>query len=240
MIFNARNRWTRGFLFAAVVLTMGSPTFSQDAPAGPDLQQKVAALKQSVAQNQQALRQYTWTEKAEMIFKGETKSTKLSQCQYGPDGTVQKTPLGAGQPPPEKQRGLKGKVIEKKKDEMKEYMERVASLIKRYVPPEGAQLQQSFQSGKAAIQPSPGGIAMLTFRDYAKAGDVVTLTFDTASKKIQGYDVKTYLDAPADVVTLKVVFDTLPAGPNYVAQSILDATAKQVQIRTTNADYRKL
>src|SRR6202043_2319203 len=95
MICNAHNRWTGGFLFAAVVLTMVSPTFSQDAPAGPDLQQKVAALKQSVAQNQQALRQYTWTEKTEMIFKGETKSTKLSQCQYGPDGGVQKNPLGA-------------------------------------------------------------------------------------------------------------------------------------------------
>ena len=61
-----------------------------------------------------------------------------------------------------------------------------------------------------------------------------------ASKKIQGYDVKTYLDAPEEVVTLKVVFQNLPAGPNCVAQSILDATAKQVQIRTTNSDYSKL
>jgi hypothetical protein len=101
-------------------------------------------------------------------------------------------------------------------------------------------MQESFQSGKAALQPSPGGIATLIFRDYAKAGDIVTLTFDTTSKKIQSYDVKTYLDAPEDVVTLKVVFDTLPGGPNYVAQSILDATAKQVQIRTTNTGYSKL
>jgi len=57
-----------------------------------ELQQKVAALKQSLAQNQQALHQYTWTEKMGTIFKGETKSTK-SQCKYDPDGIVQKTAL---------------------------------------------------------------------------------------------------------------------------------------------------
>src|ERR1700688_2035925 len=104
-------------LFTGALLAILPPTFSQQAGANPELQEKVAALKQSVAQNQQALRQYTWTEKMETIFKGETKSTKLSQCQYGPDGTVQKTPLG-GTPPPQQQRGLKGRVIEKKKDEM--------------------------------------------------------------------------------------------------------------------------
>jgi hypothetical protein len=152
---------------------------------------------------------------------------------------VQKTEIG-GTPPPEKKRGLKGKVIEKKTDEMKDYMVRVASLIKRYVPPEGSHMQESFQAGKAAIQPTEGGIVTLVFGDYAKPGDMVKLTFDTASKKISGYDVNTYLDAPADVVTLKVVFESLPDGTNYIAQTLLDATAKQIQIRTTSSSYTKL
>jgi hypothetical protein len=63
---------------------------------------------------------------------------------------VQKTLLDGSQPPPQ-QRGLKGRIIEKKKDEMQEYMERVASLIQRYVPPETSQMQASFQNGKAAL-----------------------------------------------------------------------------------------
>jgi hypothetical protein len=226
--------------FTLALLAFASPTFAQQAGANAELQQKVAALKQSLAQNQQALRQYTWTETTETIFKGETKSTKQSQCQYGPDGKVQKTALGASAPPSEKKRGLKGRVVEEKKDEMKDYMERVASLIKRYVPPDGSQMQESFQSGKAALQPSGGGVVTLVFRDYAKTGDTVSLAFDTASKKIQGYDVKTFLDAPEDMVTLKVVFDTLPDGTNHVAQSILDAAAKQIQIRNTNSGYNKL
>jgi hypothetical protein len=228
-----------GFFFTLSIAIFAYPAYSQLAAANPELQQKVAALKQSLAQNQQALHQYTWTEKMETIFKGETKSTKQSQCQYGPDGKVQKAALGLPQPPPQQQRGLKGKVIEKKKGEMKDYMERVASLVGRYAPPEASQMQESFQAGKAALQPSPD-VVTLVFHDYAKPGDTVTLKFDAATKKIQSYDVNTYLDAPGEVVTLKVVFDNLPDGTNYVAQSILDATAKQVQIRTTNSGYNKL
>jgi hypothetical protein len=228
-----------GVFFTVVLLVLASPAFSQGTGANSQLQEKVAALKQSVAQNQQALRGYTWTETQETIFKGETKSTKQSQCQYGPDGKVQKTLLG-GSPPPPQQRGLKGRIIEKKKDEMQDYMERVASLIQRYVPPEASQMQASFRDGKAALQPSGEGIAMLIFRDYAKPQDSVTLAFDTAAKKVRGYDVNSYLDAPEDVVTLKVVFNSLPDGTNYAAQSVLDATAKQIQIRTTNSNYNKL
>jgi hypothetical protein len=218
--------------FAALI----SLAFSQS----PELQQKVAALKQSMAANQMALHQYTWTETMQMIFKGETKSTKQSQCRYGPDGTVQKTAIGPPQPPPSNPRGLKGKIVEKKTGEIQDYMERVASLIKRYTPPSGAAMQSSLQAGKASIAPSAGGIVTIAFRDYAKPGDTVTLTFDSATKKIRGYDVNTYLDAPADVVTLKVAFDNLPDGTNYVAQTVLDATAKQVQIRTTSSGYTKL
>ena len=224
---------------AAVLLTVSSSAFSQSGGASPELQQRLAALKQSVAQNQQALRLYTWTETQEMILKGETKSTKQLRCQYGPDGKVQKTVLSSS-PAPQQERGLRGRVIEKKKGEIQDYMERVASLIQSYVPPEASLMQGSFQAGKSALQPSQGGLVIITFNDYAKPGDSVRLTFDTAIKKVRGYDVNTYLDDPTDVVTLKVVFDSLPDGTNYSAQSVLDATAKQVQIKTTNSGYTKL
>jgi hypothetical protein len=62
--------------------------------------------------------------------------------------------------------------------------------------------------------------------------------FSTREKKVRSYDVNTCLDFPDDVVTLKVVFDSLPDGTNYSAQTVLDATAKQVQIRTTGSATR--
>lgn len=236
---NTNRNCAFGF-FASLLLVPASPAYPQGAVANVLLQEKVAALKQSVAKNQQALRGYTWIETQETILKGEVKSTKQSQCQYGPDGKVQKTSLGGSQPPPQQQRGLKGRIIEKKKGEMQDYMERVASLVQSYVPPNASKMQASFQAGKAALQPSGEGIAMLIFRDYAQPQDSVTLAFDTAAKNVRGYDVSSYLDVPEDVVTLKVIFNSLPDGTNYAAQSVLDATAKQIQIKTTNSNYSKL
>lgn len=225
-------------IFTLSLVGLIAPAFSQSA--NPVLQQKVADLKQSIAMNQQALHQYTWTETKQTILKGDVKSTQQFQCQYGPDGKVQKTPVGPPQPPPSDQRGLRGRVVEKKKGEIQDYMEQVGALIKNYVPPSGSQIEASFHSGNASIQPSGGGVVTLAFKNYSLQGDLVTLTFDSATKKILGYDVNTYLNSPDQVVTLKVAFDSLPGGTNYVSQSVLDATAKQIQIRTTSSGYNKL
>jgi hypothetical protein len=205
----------------------------------PELQQKVAALKQALAQNKQALSQYTWVETQQMILKGDVKSTQMFQCQYGPDGKVQKSAIGPPQPPPEQKRGMRGRVVEKKKGEMKDYMQQVASLIKFYVPPSRAQIQNSFQAGKASIQPQ-GGLVTLVFHDYAVPGDSMSVTIDGASSKIRSFVVNTYLNDPSQVVTLNAVFQSLPDGTNYVAQTVLDATAKQIQIRTTSANFNKM
>ena len=65
---------------------------SLSAAARPDrggksgTQQKLAALKQSAAANQQKLHKYQWTEIQQVTFKGETKPQKEFMCQYGPDG----------------------------------------------------------------------------------------------------------------------------------------------------------
>ena len=90
----------------AVSLILAVMVYGQDLQQM--LQQKAAALKQSAAENQAALRHYTWIEKTQLSLKGEVKSTKVDSCQYGPDGKVQKTPVSTP-PPPEKKRGLKGK-----------------------------------------------------------------------------------------------------------------------------------
>src|SRR5512136_1651973 len=90
-----------------------------------DLQQKLAAVKQAAAANAEALRAYTWLEKTEILLKGEIKATKVDSCRYGPDGKVQKTSV-VEPPPPEKKRGLKGKIVAKKTGEMKEELEATA------------------------------------------------------------------------------------------------------------------
>ena len=70
---------------------MTVPAIAQGVQA--QLADKLAALKQSLAQNQQNLHHYQWTETTQITLKGEPKPPKQSLCQYGPDGQVQKTPI---------------------------------------------------------------------------------------------------------------------------------------------------
>ena len=109
----------RTLLAAAVVLAAMVPAIAQmgGASGGGELQDKIAAIKQSVAENQQKLHRYQWMETTQLTLKGEAKPPKTSMCQYGPDGTVQKTPMG---PPPQPPSGgrMKQRIIEKKTEEM--------------------------------------------------------------------------------------------------------------------------
>lgn len=228
-----RNRWA--LILAAAALVASVPAVAQ---AGGELQQKLAALKQSAAENQQKLHQYQWTETTQLTLNGDAKPPTLSMCQYGPDGKVQKTPMGSPPPPPSGGR-LKQRVIAKKKEEMKDYMGQVKTMLAMYVPPDPQRMQQAYQSGKVSLNATAGsGVAGIVFKDYAQPGDQMTISFDTAAKKISSLNVNTYMDDPKDTVTLAVQFASLPDGTNYVQQSVLNATAKKLQVTTTNSNYQ--
>ena len=120
-------------------------------------------------------------------------------------------------------------------------MERAAALIHRYMPPAPDSMQAAFQAGNVSLGQAGPGKIQLQFRDYAKPGDSLTFNFDTATKALQSISVNSYLDDPKDdVVTLAVVFQSLPDGTNYVASTTLNAAAKQVVVKTTNTNYQKL
>jgi hypothetical protein len=208
--------------------------------SGQDLQQKVAAVKQSVAENQQKLHQYQWTETSQLTLKGDAKPPKESLCQYGPDGQVQKTPIGAPAPPPSGGR-IKQRVVEKKKEEMQDYMEQVKILLAEYTPPDPQKIEQALKTGNASLNPNPSAQTVgLVLKNYAQAGDQMTLSFDTATRKVSGLNVDTYLGDPKNTVTLAVKMASLPDGTNHVQQTVLNATAKQLQVTTTNSNYQRL
>lgn len=143
-------------------------------------------------------------------------------CNYGPDGKVQKVPREDSQPQQQsgRQGRLKQRVIEKKTDEMKDYMQQVKGLLSLYVPPSSERIQAAHQAGNVSIDPAGGsGVVQLVFKNYAQAGDQMSLSFNTEAKKVQQLNVNTYLDNPKDAVSLVVQFASLPDGPNYAEQS---------------------
>jgi hypothetical protein len=228
----------RTLLIAAAMLAAVVPAIAQGG--GGTVAEKLAAVKQSVAENQQKLQQFQWKETTQLTLKGDPKPPSQSACQYGPDGKVQKTPLTPPPPPPSGGR-MKQKVIANKKEEMKDYMGDVKVLLAKYVPPDPQSMQQAFQSGKVSLNPNASsGVTQIVFKDYALTGDQMTLSFDAAAKKVTAVNVNTYMDNPKDVVTLAIQFASLPDGTNYVQQTVLNATAKSLVVTTTNSDYKPL
>jgi hypothetical protein len=207
-------------------------------PQNAELQEKLAAVKQVAAENKEKLHQYQWIETTQLTLKGNQKPPTQYSCQYGPDGQVQKTPIG---PPPEQPSGgrMKERIIEKKKAEMKDYMQDVKGVLAMYVPPDPQRMQQAYQAGNVALNPVPGAMN-LVFTNYAQPGDKMTLTFDTTAKKITSLTVDTYMGEAKDKVTLQVQMASLPDGTNYAQQINLNASAKELTVTTTNSNYQKL
>ena len=218
-------------LLAALAL----PGFAQQ----PTAAERIALLKATMAASQVVLRQYEWIETTVVSLKGEEKSRKQERCYYGADGGVQKVEMSS-RPEPAKKRGLRGRIAERKKEELTDYMKSAVALVKSYVPPSPARIQAAKDAGKVSIDVlEPGKRARINFRDYEKPGDNLGMEVDLVSNRPLGVKVSSYLDDPKDAVTLDVRMGQLNDGTTYAANVTLDAKAKSLTVTMQNSGYRK-
>jgi hypothetical protein len=242
-------RYRNGHLTIVMAAAIGASTFLAERPVAhqspPTPDERVAALKQSLQESQARLRRYEWIETTIISLKGEEKSRKQQRCYYGADGKLQKVPVGdapAAASSGRRGRGgrLKERVVENKKEDMQEYMERAASLVHHYVPPNPDDIDNAKKGGKLAVRPGQSGRARLEFTDYIKPGDLLTIDVDAAANRLVGLTVASYLDTKEDAVALGVKFGALGDGTSYTEQTTLDAKAKQITVVIQNSGHRPL
>jgi len=220
-----------------VMATMAAPV-ALSAQAD-QAQERVAAIKQSLGESQQLLRQYEWIETTAISLKGEEKSRAQKRCYYGADGVLQKVPVTA--PAAEsKKRGLRGKIVANKKEELADYIQSAAALMKSYIPPDPAKLQAVQEAGKVSIDMlEPGKRVKVNFADYAKPGDKLGVELDVEGNRLLGLTVGSYLAEPKDAVQLDARFGLLNDGASYPKQITLNAPAKNMVVTVENSGYRK-
>lgn len=220
--------------FAVYAQAPATPTGS-----APTAEERVAAIKQHLAQSQQNLKQYQWTQTTVVSYKGEEKSSTANSCAYGADGKVVKTPVAAPAEA-EGKRGLRGKVVDNKKEEMAAYMQSAVALIKSYVPPDPAKIQACKEAGKMTMTVIENGKrAKIDFKDYEKPGDNLGVEIDMATNQILGLSVASYLADAKDAVNLSVAMAALPDGTGYPSTIKIDAPAKEMAVAITNSTYQK-
>lgn len=204
----------------------------------PSPQQRIAAFKAALAKNQAELRQYTWLETTQIALNGEVKQTRMSDCRYAGGSKPQCTQVGPAPEEPKVRGPLRKRMVEKKVEELKDYMDSVKTLITQYVPPEGERIQKAFQGGNVSISPNPAaGTTRITVNNYAKQGDAVTFTIHPTTNQVKNVSINTWLNDPKAKVTLAVQFSTLPNGVSYAYQKVVNATAKGVTVTVTSSDF---
>jgi hypothetical protein len=238
---NVGRIWNVALLIPFVFL--GSFYFSRPANAqNQELQERVAEIKEAAAKNKQAMAQYTWVEQVNISLKGEQKKQEHFQVRLGPDGKPQKTSLDPPAEPTESGGRLKRHIVEKKKEEYKEYAEQMKALAQQYVPPDRERLQQAYAQGNITLGSVAGAPneVQLVIHNYLKPQDSMTLVFDKTQKELLRLQIASYMDDPKDAMNLTVQFSRLPEGPNHVSNMVIDGVSKQLNIATQNSNYQHL
>ena len=230
-----KNRILLSSFSLALGLSLALPASAQQ----PSVAERAAMLKATMQASQVVLKQYEWVETTVISLKGEEKSRKQERCYYGADGQLTKVLLTAPAPE-EKKRGLRGKIAEKKKEELTDYMKQAVALVKTYVPPSPARIQAAKDAGKVSIEVlEPGKRARLNFSGYEKTGDNLGVEVDLTSNRPLGVKVATYLEDAKDKVTLDVRMGQLNDGTTYASDITLSAPAKNLTVTVQNSGYRK-
>jgi len=222
-------------LGVSLLLLPGSLALAQQ----PTAQERVVALKATLTASQAILKQYEWVETTVVSLKGEEKARQMNRCYHGADGKVQKIPLTTP-PPAKKKRGLRGRIAEKKQEELTDTMKAAVALVKAYVPPQPVLIQKAKDASKVTVQPLAGQRARLTFTDYLKPGDSLSLEVDLMTNRPLQAKVSSYLDSQKEPVTLDVRFKTLDNNATYAADIALTTPAKDLSVNVQNSGYRRM
>jgi hypothetical protein len=223
----------------ALTILLGALVVPALAQQPPGAAARVAELKATMAASQTVLQHYEWVENIVVSIKGEEKSHQMNRCYFGADGGVQKIPLTTP-PPAEMKRGLRGRIIENKKEEMTDYMKSAVELVKSYVPPSPALIQAAKDKGNVSVDIiEPGKRARLNFRNYLKPKDELSVEIDLATNHLLRMTVKSHLESAEDAVNLEARFGSLADGTIYTDTVTLDAPAKNIQVKVDNSGYRK-
>lgn len=224
-----------------VIMTIMFLLVSTVSAQGTDPKQAMVKIKQNLGASMKALTAYEWMETTTIFKDGEAKSKLQKKCSYGADGKLVKVPVTDPSEAKDKApRGVRGKIVENKKEEMGDYVEKCVAKIHEYLPPNSEKLQSIYNSGKANVQVlEPNKKYKFEFPDYLQAGDKLGVSVDMEKGLLGGIGVNTYVDSPNDKVGLQLRYLLLGDGTEYPAETVLEMPAKGLKIVINNEGHKK-
>jgi len=219
--------------FAAVLLVFIPRAAAQD----PQLQQRIAEIKQYLSLNKQAVALYAWQESQTTSVKGDVKNQGLFQVQMGPNGQPQKTALDPDQSSGGRRHGIKHRIEE----DYEEYGQQIAALAQSYAQPDPGKLRKMFDQGNVKLgSAGAANESKAVISGYLKPGDSPTIIYNKAQQAIQSPQIASCLNDPSDAVKISAQYAQLPNGPNHIASMFVDGVSKQLTVQIQNTNYQRL
>ncbi len=235
---SANTKTLQGLRCAVLSALAGALVFGSIASQAqnPEMDQKLMAIKNTMAANKQKLAQYSWTETETISLKGDVKDTKTYQVQMV-NGQQQKTLLNDQKAQSGGREGrMKERVVEKKTEEYQQYGQQIGALAKQYTTPDPGRLMQAKQQGNVSLQPGSGTVG-LVIKNFVKPNDQVTITISEQTHAPVAMQIQSYLNDPSDAVNISAQFAQLPDGTNHVSQMTINGVSKQLTVNEVNSNY---
>lgn len=215
-----------------------APATNHAAASTPPTDENFAAVRLNLEQSRHNLRGYHWKETIVLSQKGDDKSTMVNSVVIDPSGKVVRTPEPV--PANAHMNGVRGATPTAEKAALQAYEHSAVALMRSYVPPDAAKLRKCWQAGKMTTDViEVGHRVKLSFKDYQKPGDEMTVEVNPQSHQILNLAVNSFLASTKDAVTMNVDMASLPDGTSYPAKVRLNTPAKQMGVVVTNSDYQK-
>ena len=209
---------------ALVAVLLTCTAFAQTPPPqAPDaLPQQIQQMQEANAKNEEQLHRVPMDRNHHSHYR-RAETAGRSICKYGPDGKVQKTPLGQQEASAGQQGGgfpgrgglVRGLVVKQKKEEAQKELAQVRAVAEMYFPIDRAKLKQALQAGQVHFVTGDSNEETVVIDNYAKHGDELKLTLNHSTMQMERVSVKSYLDKPKDPLTAEVQFSALPDGTLY-------------------------
>jgi hypothetical protein len=201
----------------------------------------VLGIGQKMKQNAEALKHYSFKRRTTIAVNGNPRGARVDLVRYV-DGKMETIPLETPTRPNQSGRrgGLRGAIVEKKmakkKEEMKENVERLTNLLHSYTASGSDSMRTLLQ--KATISRTGPGLdadVKIVAAGLRKPSDSLTLLWSPANHRPAQVEIRAELDDKP--VQLTVDYASLPSGPYYPARTTISMPKKDVLITIDTFDY---
>ena len=191
------------------------------------------------------MQHFTWKSRTELKVKGESKKVKVEQVRYGSDGQLQKVTLEESSPPPSDQKSgrrggrIKGKVIENKKEEFAELMQKLVVVAQSYghIPPE--QMQAFLKNAKFSMGSGPQeGTVQISGKGALNPDDSMNIWIDKQTLMMRRIEITTVLDKKPVLMTSEYI--QMTNGPCFQSKATLQYPDKQIEVTVENFEQQQL